>query len=94
MFPNRQFRHSAIYVNTASGITEPKDLAGKTIGEFATYGHDASFCPKGMLADDYGVRPEQSRWVIGGLDWPMPPIDFIPFLHPSDVDVTRLPQDH
>lgn len=41
VFLARQFRHSAIFVNTASGIEEPRDLAGKTVGEFATYGHDA-----------------------------------------------------
>lgn len=91
VFPNRQFRHSAVYVNLASGITHPTDLIGKTVGEFATYGHDAGFWPKGILADDFGVTPERCRWVIGGLDWPMPPIDFIPFLHPADVDVTRAP---
>lgn len=92
IFPNRQFRHSAIYVNTASGITGPRDLAGRTVGEFATYGHDAGFWPKGILADEYGVTPGQSRWVIGGLDFPMDPVDFVPFLHPADVDVTRAPQ--
>jgi hypothetical protein len=27
VFPNRSFRHSAIYVNVASGIKEPQDLA-------------------------------------------------------------------
>ena len=92
IFPNRQFRHSAIYVNAASGIVEPGDLAGKTVGEFATYGHDAGFWPKGILSDDYGVTPDQCRWVTGGLDWPLAPVDFIPFLHPANVDVTRAPQ--
>ena len=91
VFPNRVFRHSAVYVNTASGIDSPADLAGRTIGEFATYGHDAGFWPKGILSDEYGFRPEQSRWIVGGLDFPMPPVDFIPFLHPADVDVTRAP---
>ena len=92
VFPNRQFRHSAIYVNVDSGIEDPKDLTGKTVGEFATYGHDAGFWPKGILSDEFGVTPDQCRWIIGGLDWPLAPIDFIPFLHPSDVDVTRAPE--
>lgn len=83
VFPNRQFRHSAIYVNVASGIAEPGDLAGKTVGEFATYGHDAGFWPKGIMSDDYGVTPDQCRWLIGGLDWP---------LAPADVEVTQAPQ--
>ncbi len=91
VFPNRCFRHSAIYVNVASGIKTPADLAGKTVGEFAMYGHDAGVWPKGILADEYGVTPEQCRWVIGGLDWPLKPIDFVPQPHPANVQVTQLP---
>lgn len=87
IFPNRQFRHSAIFINKASGIERPEDLAGKTIGEFGIYGHDAGVWPKGILADDFGVTPNQSRWIIGATDWYMPPYDFIPKLHPDDVDV-------
>lgn len=87
IFPNRNFRHSAIFINTASGITKPQDLAGKTIGEFALYGHDAGVWPKGILADDYGITPEQCRWVIGGTDHPIPAFDWIPQPVPADVDV-------
>ena len=65
VFPNRCFRHSAIYVNREAGIKEPQDLAGKTVGEFAMYGHDAGVWPKGILADDFGVTPDQCRWVVG-----------------------------
>ena len=91
VFPNRGFRHSAIYVNVASGIRRPEDLAGKTIGEFALYGHDAGVWPKGILADEFGVKPEQCRWVIGSLDWPLKPIDFVPLPHPANVEVTTAP---
>ena len=45
IFPNRNFRHSAIFINTDSGIEKPEDLAGRTIGEFALYGHDAGVWP-------------------------------------------------
>lgn len=90
IFLARQFRHSAIFVNTTKGIESPCDLIGKTIGEFATYGHDAGVAAKGMLADDYGVTPEQSRWVIGGFDHPIAPFDFVPEPHPADVDVRRV----
>ncbi|MBS1895303.1 MAG: 4,5-dihydroxyphthalate decarboxylase [Actinobacteria bacterium] len=92
VFPNRHFRHSAIWVNTESGIKEPKDLVGKTIGEFFTYGHDAGIWPKGILADDFGVTPEQSKWVIGGTDWWMPPCDFIPFIQPDGVEIETTPR--
>jgi hypothetical protein len=71
VFLVRQFRHSAIFVNTSSGIDSPHDLAGKTVGEFATYGHDAGVNAKGMLSDEFGVTPDQCRWVMGGFDWPL-----------------------
>ena len=91
VFPVRAFRHSAIYVNTKSGIKKPADLAGKTIGELAMYGHDAGVWPKGILSDDFGVKPKQSRWVIGGLDWPMKPVEFVPLVHPPGIDIATAP---
>ena len=89
VFPNRCFRHSAIYINVHSGIRRPEDLAGKTIGEFAMYGHDAGVWPKGILSDEFGVKPGQCRWIVGGLDWPMKPIDFVPQPHPANVEVKQ-----
>lgn len=88
VFPNRCFRHSAIYINTSSGIEEPLDLAGKTVGEFVLYGHDAGVWTKGILSDEYGVKPEQCRWIIGGLDWLLAPINFIPHPYPANINVT------
>ncbi len=92
VFPNRAFRHSAIYINKASGITKPEDLNGKLIGELALYSHDAGIMPKGMLTDEYGFQPETCHWVIGGLDWPLKPIDFVPHAHPAHVKVTSIPK--
>jgi hypothetical protein len=89
IFPNRNFRHSAIFINTSSGIEKPQDLAGKTVGEFALYGHDAGVWPKGILADDYGITPDQCRWIIGGTNHPIPSFDWIPQPVPADVDVRR-----
>lgn len=87
LFLNRNFRHSAIYVNTAAGIEKPQDLAGKTIGEFALYGHDAGVWPKGILADEYGVTPDQCSWVIGGTNHPFPSLDWIPQPTPTGVQI-------
>lgn len=87
VFLNRAFRHGAIYVNKASGIRRPEDLVGKRIGELALYGHDAGVMVKGILSDDFGVRPEQSRWLIGGIDFPIEPIEFVPRPVPEGVEV-------
>ncbi len=92
VFPNRAFRHSAIYVNRASKIERPEDLNGKVIGELALYSHDAGIMPKGMLMDEHGFRPETCQWIIGGLDWPMKPIDFVPKPHPANIDVRDVPE--
>ncbi|TXN00734.1 4,5-dihydroxyphthalate decarboxylase [Methylobacterium sp. WL64] len=91
VFPNRAFRHSAIYVSEASGIRRPEDLVDRTIGELALYGHDAGVMPKGILSDEFGFKPERSRWIVGGIDFPMAPIDFVPQPHPAEVRVTMAP---
>ncbi|GAB2552559.1 substrate-binding domain-containing protein [Nocardia heshunensis] len=91
IFPNRVFRHSCIFVNTHRGITCPADLTGRTIGEFGTYGQDSGVWAKGILADEYGFKPEQNRWVIGGLESPTPPFDFIPHPRPDKLEVTAAP---
>jgi hypothetical protein len=93
VFPNRVFRHSCVFVNASSGIDKPEDLVGRTIGEFGTYGQDSGVWAKGALMDDYGFRPEENRWVIGGLDRPAPPFDFMSHPHPDDVDVQAAPAD-
>ena len=87
VFPVRSFRHGAIYINKASGIARPEDLVGKRIGELALYGHDAGVMPKGILSDEFGVKPEQSRWIVGGIDFPMDPIDFVSHPAPDGVEV-------
>lgn len=87
IFPNRNFRHSAVFVNVDAGIAGPEDLVGKTIGEFALYGHDAGVWPKGILSDEFGVDPATCRWVIGGTDFPIPSFDWIPQPIPAGVDV-------
>ncbi|HEY2697160.1 MAG TPA: 4,5-dihydroxyphthalate decarboxylase [Pseudonocardiaceae bacterium] len=87
IFPNRNFRHSAIYVHTASDIRKPEDLAGRRIGEFALFGHDAGVWAKGILADEFGVTQDQSNWVIGGVNQPFPSLDWIPQPIPGGIDV-------
>ena len=91
VFLNRAFRHAAVYVNKKS-IRKPEDLNGKTIGELALYSHDSGTMSKGVLMDEFGFMPETCRWIIGGLDWPMKPIDFVPRPHPANVAVSDIPE--
>ncbi|MEU7141566.1 PhnD/SsuA/transferrin family substrate-binding protein [Nocardia sp. NPDC046473] len=93
IFPNRNFRHSALFVNADSGIERPEDLAGKTVGEFALYGSDPGVWVKGILADEYGVTPDQIDWVIGGTDHPIPSFDWIPQPVPDGVRVRHTEGD-
>lgn len=83
----RSFRHSAIYVNTSKGINRPEDLNGRTIGELALYGHDAGVMAKGVLSDEFGFDPRSCRWVVGGIDFPLEPIDWLPQPVPNGVQV-------
>jgi ABC-type nitrate/sulfonate/bicarbonate transport system substrate-binding protein len=92
ILPNRNFRHSAVFVNTDAGITAPEDLAGRTIGEFALYGHDPGVWMKGIFAEEYGLTPDQCRWVIGGTNHPVPAFDWVPQPVPDGVDVRHAPE--
>ncbi len=40
--------------------------------------------------DEFGFKPETCRWTIGGLDWPLKPIDFVAHTHPGNVEVTDI----
>ena len=62
VFPNRAFRHSAIYVNKASGIAKPEDLNGKTIGELALYRHHAEGHANGRAWIPPRDVPMDHRW--------------------------------
>ena len=86
-FVSRVFRHSGIYIRTDRGIAAPQDLKGKTIG-VPEYQITANVWIRGILEDEYGVRPSDIRWRGGGIEEPgrgerapisLPPeIDFAP----------------
>jgi ABC-type nitrate/sulfonate/bicarbonate transport system substrate-binding protein len=90
VFPNRIFRHSAIFVNRDSGITRPQDLAGRKVGELQRYGHDAGIWAKGVLKDEYGVDPLSMVHYVGGLDRPNEGPDWAPFAPPPGLTVHEL----
>ena len=65
-FPSRLFRHNGIFISAASGIREPKDLAGKRIG-VPEYQLTAPVWQRGILQDEYGVDPASPEYFTGGL---------------------------
>jgi 4,5-dihydroxyphthalate decarboxylase len=68
-FVSRLFRHSAIYIRTDRGIKEPADLKGKTIG-LPEYQITAVVWLRGILQDEYGVKPTDIAWRQGGIEAP------------------------
>jgi 4,5-dihydroxyphthalate decarboxylase len=68
-FVSKVFRHSAIYVRADRGIRSPADLVGKRVG-MPEYQMTACLWARGILEDEYGVRPRDIRWFTGGQEEP------------------------
>jgi hypothetical protein len=90
VFPNRIFRHAAIFISRAAGIASPKDLAGRKVGELHRYGHDAGIWAKGALSDDFGVPAASYTHYVGGLDQQAAGPDWAPFDPPPNLSIHPL----
>jgi 4,5-dihydroxyphthalate decarboxylase len=66
-FVSRLFRHSGIYIRTDRGINSPTDLRGKTVG-VPEYQMTANVWIRGILQDEYGLKPSEIKWRRGGLE--------------------------
>lgn len=69
VFPSRFFRHSCVFVSAASGITEPRELAGRRIG-VPEYQMTAPVWIRGILQDEYGLDPASMTYMTGGEEQP------------------------
>ncbi len=89
VFPSRMFRHGYIFVNAEAGIEGPQDLAGKRVG-VPEYSQTAAVWIRGLLQDEYDVRPESIRWYAGGVNAPggRPDVLFNP--PPASISITRI----
>ena len=90
-FVSRLFRHSGIYIRTDRGIKTPADLKGKTIG-LPEYQITANVWIRGVLADEYGVKPEDVHWRSGGLEDPGRE-ERAPLKLPAGIDLKPIPHD-
>ena len=68
-FVSRLFRHSSLYIRTDRGIARPQDLKGRTIG-LPEYQMTANVWVRGILQDEYDVKPADIKWRRGGLEEP------------------------
>jgi 4,5-dihydroxyphthalate decarboxylase len=64
VFTAKHFFHTDVLVNADSKIKEPLDLEGKKVG-LPEYQMSAAVWSRGILYDEFGVRPERIRWFMG-----------------------------
>ena len=63
VFVTRNFHHWAIFINTKSGIKEPKDLEGRKVGVNRGYTVTTGLWARGVLQTEYGVDLDKVTWV-------------------------------
>ncbi|AMN44885.1 ABC transporter substrate-binding protein [Rhodoplanes sp. Z2-YC6860] len=63
VFVTRNFHHWAIFINTKSGIKEPKDLEGRKVGVNRGYTVTTGLWARGVLQSEYGVDLDKVTWV-------------------------------
>jgi 4,5-dihydroxyphthalate decarboxylase len=91
VFPSRSFRHSGIFVNTDTGISEPKDLIGKRVGN-PEYQLTAIVWIRGILQDEYGVPVNGVSYFRGGQEQPGR-IEKAAISLPADIRLADIPGD-
>lgn len=71
VFPHRRFRHGYAFVAAASGVRQPADLAGQTVG-VRSWQTTAGVWLRGILAEHHGLALQRVRWLAqDGEDVPL-----------------------
>ena len=60
----RNFHHQAIHVDTRTGITNPKDFQGKTIGVVRGYTVTTGVWARSILSEEYDVELDTINWAV------------------------------
>lgn len=63
VFLMRRFHHGDIVCRPGSGITVPRDLEGRKVGNRA-YTVSTAVYARGILQHEYGVNPDSITWVV------------------------------
>ena len=90
-FVSRLFRHSSIYIRIDAGIKAPGDLKGKIVG-VPEYQMTAALWVRGILGDEYGVKPADIHWRNGGLEEGGRE-ERSPLSLPPEIDLQSIPKD-
>ena len=90
-FVSRLFRHSGIYIRSDCGIQSPADLRGKKVG-LPEYQITANVWIRGILQDEYGLKPAEVLWRRGGVE-EAGRGERAPIKLPADVDLQQIPDD-
>jgi 4,5-dihydroxyphthalate decarboxylase len=94
VFLSRAFRHSAIFVRTDRGIASPADLKGKRVGT-PEYFTTMLVWMRGLLSDEYRIKPSDLRWRLGPLERPAlasaPSLPAGPIENTEDVEIEAIP---
>lgn len=91
VFPSRSFRHSCIFINSNSGIREPKDLIERRVGS-PEYQLTAVVWIRGILADEYKVPVPNVRYFTGGQENPGR-IEKSAISLPADIRIEAIPAE-
>ena len=67
VFPRRLFSLGQVFVNTNSGITHPKELAGKKVG-LQSFQTTLAVLAKGDMASEYGLDLKSVNWFLRSAD--------------------------
>lgn len=84
VFPRRLFSQSQIWVNSARGVREPKDLIGKRVG-LNTFQTTLSVLAKGDLQAEHGVPWRSIEWIVSKEET-------VPFTLESGVTMSMVPK--